>query len=255
MKLKLHHVNVCSKDVPALEAFYRDVMDLAPEPSLEAGRIIDSRGYPGAVAFLSDGTTQFHLAEKDYGICFPHGPGHQSGRARPHRLPHRRYRSFQETVEGKGHPVFRLWCLGHEGLGADLLPRSRRQRHRGPPGAGVSPAPAPCSGQQGRHFRRRSILRSIGQANGDVWCRYDRAHSPCVRESTDSPANRIFERFRVAGLTARSANSIFPIFNKATRLGKSAIFQKESRRGNKPRQRIFARGSTECAAIIRQPRV
>ena len=73
MKLKLHHVNVCSKDVPALEAFYRDVIDLAPEPSLEAGRIIDSRGYPGAVAFLSDGTTQFHLAEKDYGISFRTG--------------------------------------------------------------------------------------------------------------------------------------------------------------------------------------
>jgi catechol 2,3-dioxygenase-like lactoylglutathione lyase family enzyme len=73
MKLKLHHVNVCSKDVPELAAFYRDVLDLAPEPSLEAGRILDSRGYPGAVTFLSDGTTQFHLAEKDYGISFRTG--------------------------------------------------------------------------------------------------------------------------------------------------------------------------------------
>src|SRR4029453_9598478 len=59
--------------VPGLAAFYRDVLDLEPEPSLEAGRILDSRGYPGAAAFLSDGTTQFHLAEKDYGISFRTG--------------------------------------------------------------------------------------------------------------------------------------------------------------------------------------
>ena len=47
MKIKLHHVNVCSKNVPGLEEFYRDVLDLAPEPSLEAGRILDKQGYPG----------------------------------------------------------------------------------------------------------------------------------------------------------------------------------------------------------------
>lgn len=73
MKIKLHHVNVCSKDVPGLEAFYRDVLDLAPEPSLGASRILDKDGYPGKVAFLSDGVTQFHLAEKDLGIGFRTG--------------------------------------------------------------------------------------------------------------------------------------------------------------------------------------
>ena len=73
MKIKLHHVNVCSKNVPGLEEFYRDVLDLAPEPSLEAGRILDSRATPASVAFLSDGTTQFHLAEKDFGISFRTG--------------------------------------------------------------------------------------------------------------------------------------------------------------------------------------
>jgi catechol 2,3-dioxygenase-like lactoylglutathione lyase family enzyme len=46
------------------------VLDLEPEPSLEAGRILDKQGYPGRVAFLSDGTTQFHLAEKDLHIGF-----------------------------------------------------------------------------------------------------------------------------------------------------------------------------------------
>jgi glyoxylase I family protein len=73
MKITLHHVNVCSKSVPELEAFYRTVLDLEPEPSLEAGRILDKAGYPGSVAFLSDGTTQFHLAEKDFGISFRTG--------------------------------------------------------------------------------------------------------------------------------------------------------------------------------------
>ena len=73
MKIKLHHVNVCSKDVPGLADFYRDVLDLKPEPSLEKGRSLDKDGYPGKVAFLSDGETQFHLAEKDYGISFRTG--------------------------------------------------------------------------------------------------------------------------------------------------------------------------------------
>ena len=73
MKIKLHHVNVCSKNVPELADFYRDVLDLQPEPSLEKGRILDKDGYPGKVAFLSDGVTQFHLAEKDFGISFRTG--------------------------------------------------------------------------------------------------------------------------------------------------------------------------------------
>lgn len=32
MKIKLHHLNLCSKDVPGEEEFYRSVLDLAPEP-------------------------------------------------------------------------------------------------------------------------------------------------------------------------------------------------------------------------------
>ena len=37
MKLKLHHVNLCSTNVPALDAFYRDVLDMKTEPGLELG--------------------------------------------------------------------------------------------------------------------------------------------------------------------------------------------------------------------------
>ena len=38
MKLKLHHVNFCSTNVPALDAFYRDVLGLAEEPGLSGNR-------------------------------------------------------------------------------------------------------------------------------------------------------------------------------------------------------------------------
>ncbi len=73
MKIKLHHLNLCTTNVSAMNEFYRNVLDLEPEPSLEAGRILDKQGYPGNVAFLSDGTTQFHLAEKDLNIGFRTG--------------------------------------------------------------------------------------------------------------------------------------------------------------------------------------
>jgi glyoxylase I family protein len=69
MKLKLHHVNFCTTDVPALDEFYRSVLDLEPEPTLNDVRVTQ-QGYSGKVAFLHDGTTQFHLAEKDLGVGF-----------------------------------------------------------------------------------------------------------------------------------------------------------------------------------------
>jgi glyoxylase I family protein len=69
MKLKLHHINFCTTDVPAMDEFYRSVFDLEPEPSLHAVRATD-QGYAGEVAFLHDGTTQFHLAQKDLGVGF-----------------------------------------------------------------------------------------------------------------------------------------------------------------------------------------
>ena len=72
MKLKLHHVNLTTTDVPAMDAFYRDVLDMEVEPTL-AGQRIKNQGYGGDVAFVTDGTTQFHIAEKDMGIGFRTG--------------------------------------------------------------------------------------------------------------------------------------------------------------------------------------
>jgi glyoxylase I family protein len=72
MRIRLHHVNLCSKDVPAMDEFYRTVLDLQPEPSLGAARVTEE-GYAGKVAFLSDGDVQVHLAERDLGVGFRTG--------------------------------------------------------------------------------------------------------------------------------------------------------------------------------------
>jgi glyoxylase I family protein len=73
MKLKLHHINLCTTDVPAMDAFYRSVLDLEPEPSMNASRVVSAEGYAGEVAFVSDGTTQMHLAERDLACGFRMG--------------------------------------------------------------------------------------------------------------------------------------------------------------------------------------
>jgi len=72
MKLKLHHINIVSHDVPGLDAFYRDVLDLKSEPGMGDRRRLD-QGYPGAVSFMTDGNIQMHLAEKDLDIGFRTG--------------------------------------------------------------------------------------------------------------------------------------------------------------------------------------
>jgi glyoxylase I family protein len=72
MKLKLHHVNLSSTNVPAMDEFYRNVLGMEPEPSLNEARIVE-QGYPGNVAYVTDGTIQVHLAEKDLEVGFRTG--------------------------------------------------------------------------------------------------------------------------------------------------------------------------------------
>jgi glyoxylase I family protein len=69
MNIKLHHLNLCSKDVPGMEEFYSSVLDLQPEPSLGSARDI-TQGYAAPVAFMTDGQTQVHLAATDLGVAF-----------------------------------------------------------------------------------------------------------------------------------------------------------------------------------------
>lgn len=72
MKLTLHHINFSSKNVPAMEDFYRSVLEMQPEPELNRSRDT-TQGYAGKVAFLSDGDMQMHLAEQDLGVGFRTG--------------------------------------------------------------------------------------------------------------------------------------------------------------------------------------
>ncbi len=138
MKLTLHHINLCSTDVPAMDEFYRSVLGLVPEPSMQASRVM-SQGYAGDVAFVTDGTTQVHLAERDLDVGFRTGQAAQSARAGPHCVSHRRHRRLQTAPGREGDPLCRLWRLCDERLGADFLPRSGRQRHRGPSGPVLTP--------------------------------------------------------------------------------------------------------------------
>jgi glyoxylase I family protein len=103
MKLKLHHVNLCSSNVQVMDAFYRTVLGLQPEPSMNASRVTD-QGYPGAVSFVSDGTTQLHLAEKDMQIGFRTGQV-----VNPVERGHIAFRTddiaaFKQRLEEKGIP-------------------------------------------------------------------------------------------------------------------------------------------------------
>jgi glyoxylase I family protein len=72
MKLKLHHINLCTENVEKMDDFYRSILGLEEEkeglPVLEK-----KKGYAGDVAFVSDGAIQMHLAQKDVGAGFRTG--------------------------------------------------------------------------------------------------------------------------------------------------------------------------------------
>ena len=72
MKLTLHHINLSTTNVEAMDDFYQDVMGLDREteglPVLEK-----NKGYAGDVAFVSDGAIQVHLATRDIEAGFRTG--------------------------------------------------------------------------------------------------------------------------------------------------------------------------------------
>jgi catechol 2,3-dioxygenase-like lactoylglutathione lyase family enzyme len=95
-----------------MDAFYRDVLDMKTEPGLEANRDL-SGGYPGKVSFLTEGATQFHLAEKDLGVGFRTGQA-----VNPVERGHIAFRTddiaaFKKRLEDKGIPYsdFGAWAM------------------------------------------------------------------------------------------------------------------------------------------------
>ena len=112
MKLKLHHVNLSTVDVGAMDRFYRDVLDLQPEPGMAALRV-KQQGYAGNVSFVTDGTTQMHLAEKDLQVGFRTGQV-----VNPLEKGHIAFRTddieaFKRRLDGKGIPYsdYGAWAM------------------------------------------------------------------------------------------------------------------------------------------------
>jgi len=114
MKIRLHHVNLCSTDVPAMDEFYRAVLGLEPEPGLDEARVTTANGYSGSVAFVIDGTTQLHLAERDLGVGF------RTGHAiNPLERGHIAFRTddieaFKRRLRERGIPFsdYGAWAMG-----------------------------------------------------------------------------------------------------------------------------------------------
>lgn len=113
MKIQLHHINLCTNNVPVMDEFYRTVLDLGDEPAMGANRAKDKDGYLGAVSFVTDGTTQMHLAQRDLGAGF------RTGQAiNPLERGHIAFRTddiatFKERLEEKGIPYsnYGAWAI------------------------------------------------------------------------------------------------------------------------------------------------
>ncbi len=73
MKIEFHHINLCTSDVPGMDKFYREVLDMQAEPTMEALRVKTADGYDGGVSFQTDGNIQFHHSQADLGVAYRHG--------------------------------------------------------------------------------------------------------------------------------------------------------------------------------------
>lgn len=77
MTTRFHHVNFASKQLPELEDFYKEVLQLDETDAYSnvgsASAQIKDKGYGGRVAFLTDGAIEMHLSTKDLGVAFRTG--------------------------------------------------------------------------------------------------------------------------------------------------------------------------------------
>jgi len=112
MKLKLHHLNLCTANVAAMDEFYTKVLDMQSEPSRNATRDT-SQGYSGKVSFVTDGQSEVHLAERDLQIGFKTGQA-----INPLEKGHIAFRTddiaaFKKRLEERGIPYadFGAWAM------------------------------------------------------------------------------------------------------------------------------------------------
>ncbi len=95
-----------------MNTFYREIMDMQTEPGLSENRDT-SQGYSGQVAFVTDGTTQVHLAERDLASNFK-----TKQAVNPLEKGHIAFRTddiaaFKKRLEAKGIPYsdFGAWAM------------------------------------------------------------------------------------------------------------------------------------------------
>jgi glyoxylase I family protein len=72
MKLRLHHINLATRDVKELESFYKDILFLDTQTE-DLPTLDKKKGYSGDVSFVGDGKVQMHLAQKDLSVNFKTG--------------------------------------------------------------------------------------------------------------------------------------------------------------------------------------
>lgn len=72
MKIEFHHLNICSRQVPEMDKFYRDLLDLNPVPEMDTNRVGRTE-YAGETTYVTDGKVEFHLSETDHLVGFRTG--------------------------------------------------------------------------------------------------------------------------------------------------------------------------------------
>jgi catechol 2,3-dioxygenase-like lactoylglutathione lyase family enzyme len=72
MALEFHHINFVSKNVDAMDDFYRTIleMDSIPADNFPRTEAVDDQGYSGQINFVTEGKIEMHLAERDLDVAF-----------------------------------------------------------------------------------------------------------------------------------------------------------------------------------------
>ena len=65
MKLKLHHINLCSTNVAEMDRFYREILTLHDDEPTKLPPLNQEKGLVGDVSFVTDGDIQMHLTPRD----------------------------------------------------------------------------------------------------------------------------------------------------------------------------------------------
>ena len=72
MALEFHHINFVSNNVDAMDAFYRNILEMDSIPVEQFPRTEEThdRGYSGKINFVTEGKIEMHLAERNLEVGF-----------------------------------------------------------------------------------------------------------------------------------------------------------------------------------------